>query len=325
MSSIPSVDPRLAEEASHQRRSRKERFLTGLKSLIGCRQKKEGDRSRRDLGLDSWDGFAWAGQRQGDCRRVKRVWDSAKKEWVVVPNLGRERSVSPCDMRTGVTEEEEDIRAAGNGEEGSIHDSFYAAHTSVESPAEIDYLRGSTSVLSDDTDATIRPSMMAAGHREETLPPEMRHDSDATIRPYDLATEGLAELTRSSVPATDENLKSTRPSLLANKRESLRRLAIWNSARISGRKDWKGLDFWKFGSRRSQTAGSESKDGEELLLGSSGGKVTNLPANPSKSDLDGLAKLIGSIDSERMNTVRHIWHEDTHEWTHERTAGPSSP
>jgi len=53
-------------------------------------------------------------------------------------------------------------------------------------------------------------------------------------------------------------------------------------------------------------------------------KDTNLPANPSKSDLDGLAKLIESIDNERVNTVRHIWHEETHEWIHERTAGPSS-
>ena len=324
MSSTPSIDPRLAGQASHQYRNRKERFLAGIKSLIERKKKgKEGERRRRDLGLDSWDGFAWAEQRQEDSQRVKRVWDSAKKEWIVVPNLGLERSVSPCDMRRGVTEQEEDIRAAGNGEEESIHDSFYGARMTVGSPAEIEYARRSILERSGDTDATIRPSMVAAGHSEDTLHPEMMNDSDATISSYVTATDGSAAPIPSSVPATDESSKATRTSLLANKRISLRRAAIWNSIRISGKKDWKGLDFWKFGSRCSQQAQSETNDGEPLLK-SLRGKVANLPTNPSKSDLDGLAKLIGSIDSERESTVRHIWHKETHEWTHERTAGPSS-
>jgi hypothetical protein len=323
MCSAPSVDPRLAEQASHQCRSCKERFLIGLKSIIERRQKKkEGKRRSRDLGLDSWDGFAWAEQRQDDGQEEKRVWDHAKKEWVVVPNLGLERSVSPYDMRTGV---KEDISTAGNGEDESMNDSFYVARTTIGSPAETSHARISISARSDDTDATIRPSMMAVGYSDEMLRQEQTNDSEATIRPYDTGTEYHAELTRSSVPATDESPKATRLSLQATRKHiSLRRAAIWNAARISGRKDWKGLDFWKFGGRRSEEAQSESNEGEEPLLGSSRKKVTNLQANPSKSNLDGLAKLIGTIDSERVNTVRHIWHEETHEWTHERTAGPSS-
>jgi hypothetical protein len=188
----------------------------------------------------------------------------------------------------------------------------------------MDYARGSIPMRSDDTEATIRSSILAAGHNKEILRLEQTNDSDVTIRPQDIATQDLAEFTQSSVPAIDENVKPSRPNLLANKRRSLRRAAIWNSARTSGRKDWKGLDFWKLGSRRSGTDGSGSSDGEELLLASPGRKVTNLPAHPSKSDLDGLAKLIVSIDNERVTTIRHIWHEETHEWTHEKTTGPSS-
>jgi hypothetical protein len=96
-----------------------------------------------------------------------------------VPNLKRERSVSPCDMMRGVKEEDGEVEVGRAVEGESIHDSFYAAHTSVESRAEIEYARGSTSVRSDDTDATVRPNMMAAGHTEETLRAEIRHHSDA--------------------------------------------------------------------------------------------------------------------------------------------------
>lgn len=311
MSSTLSVDPRLAEHASQQCRNRKERFLTSIKSVLKRKKnRKEGEKWGADLGLDSWDGFAWAEQRQ-DGQRVKRVWDYTKKEWVVVPNLGLERSVSPCDMRREVTEEEEEHE----------HDSFYAARTTVGSPAEIDDARRSTSERSDDTDATIRPSMLTAVHSDDTLCPEQTNDSDAIIRLSVTATEENATARCPNVLATDESSKATRLSPLANKRISLRRAAIWNSARLSGRK---GLDFWKFGSRRSHKSRSVSNVEEEPLLGSLKGTVTNLPANPSRSDLDGLAKLLGSIDSERANSVRHIWHEEMHEWTHVRTAGPSS-
>jgi hypothetical protein len=214
-----------------------------------------------------------------------------------------------------VTEEKED--------EEEEHDSPYVARMTVGSPDEVDYARRLISERTDDTDATIRPSMMATGHTEETLRPEQTNDSDTTIRPYAIATDDSARTICTGVPETDENAETSDPNVPAKKHGSSRRAAICNATRISDRKHWKGLDLWKFRGRRSPEARSDSNDREEPLLASPR-KATGLPANPSKSDLDGLAKLIGSIDSERVNTVRHIWHEETHEWTHERTAGPSS-
>jgi hypothetical protein len=310
------IDPRLVKEALLRGRGRKECFPTCIKSIFERRKKnKEGERNRRDLGLDSWDGFAWAKQRQEDGQRVKRERDAARKEWVVVPNLGLERSVSPCDMTLRVTEEDEDTEVGSGGEEASIHDSFYAAPKGIGSPTETGYAKGSISERVDDV--TIRPSMLVAVKTDRT---EQRKDSDVTIRPeVGATTDNIAKPIQTSILATEDSVKPTRPSLAATRKHiSLRRAAICNAARISGRK---GLDFWKFGSQRSQEAGSESNNGEELLLLSSKSEGTSLPANPSKSDLDGLAKLIGSIDAERVNSVRHIWHEDAHSWTHERTQG----
>ena len=310
------IDPLLAKEALRRGRGRKECFLICIKSIFERRKKnKEGERNRRDLGLDSWDGFAWAKQRQEDGQRVKRERDAAKKEWVVVPNLGLERSVSPCDMTQRVTEEDEDTEVGSGGEEASIHDSFYAAPKSIGSPAGTGYARRSISERVENV--TIRPSMLAAVKTDRT---EQRKDSDVTTRPEVGATnDNIAKSIQTSILVTEDSVKSTRPSLAATgKHVSLRRAAICNAARISGRK---GLDFWRFGSQRSQEAGSESSNGEELLLSSSKSDSAIQPANPSKSDLDGLAKLIGSIDAERVNSVRHIWHEDTHSWTHERNQG----
>ncbi len=313
-----SINPRLAREALLQGRSCKERFLIGIKSIFERRKKKQdGERSKRDLGLDSWDGFAWAERRQVDGQRAEKVWDSARKEWVVVPNLGLERSVSPCDMRRTVSEEDEETEI-GRVEVEDSYDSFYAAPTSVGSPVETDYTR-SISEQIDDIDATIRQSMIAASQSNATFGPETRKDSDPSIRPDLKATEDIVKSFQTNDSKTEDTAKLSRPSLTATKKHiSLRRTAIWNAACISGRK---GLDFWRLGSQRSQEAGSESDDGEEPLVVSSESKTASLPANPRKSDLDGLAKLIGSIDSERVNTVRHIWHKDTHEWTVERNAG----
>lgn len=311
-----SIDPRLAREALLQVRSRKDRLIAGIKSMFEQRKiKRQGKKYRRDLGLDSWDGFAWAEQMQDDGQRVKREWDSAKKEWVVVPNLGSERSVSPCDMRQRVIEEEKDTRVGRGGEEDSFHDSFYAAPTSVGSPVEIDAGIRSISEPAVD-DVTIRPSMLAAGQSDGRLGPEERRDSDATIRPDVTAVDDSINLVQPIVQTTGNNAKLGRPSLTATKKHvSLRRAAIWNAACR------KGLDFWKFGSQDSPEAGNEPNDAEEPLLTTSKSKNSSLPAKPSKSDLDGLSKLINSIDAERVNSVRHIWHEDTHTWSHERTAG----
>lgn len=284
----PQINPRLAKQTLLQGRDHKEHFLTGIKSIFERRRrKKEGERNRRDLGLDSWDRIALAEQRQDDGQRAKREWDSAKKEWVVVPDLSLERSISLCDMRQRVTEEDEDTEVDRVGEEASIHNSFYAAPTSVGSPAEIDHARGSISERADD-DVTIRPSMLAVGQSGETLNPEQRPD---------ITADDAAKPIQTSLPAIDNIAKPSRPSLVATKKHiSLRRAAIWNAARISGKK---GFDFWKFGSQRSFEARCGPNDGEEPLLASSKSKNKALPTNPSKSDLDGLSKLIGSIDAEK--------------------------
>jgi hypothetical protein len=109
---------------------------------------------------------------------LKRVWDY--KEWIVVPNIGLNRSVSPCDMTREVAEEDEveDIKAAKNREGMAIHDLFYMGHTTVGSPAEIDHARESIPLWSDGTDATIHPNMFSVGHIEEIL----RHDSSLRYR-----------------------------------------------------------------------------------------------------------------------------------------------
>lgn len=66
---------------------------TGAKLRI----EKKNKQYREDIGLESWQGFKWVKER-GEDMSTKRIWHEKSRKWIVVPNPGIERSVSPRDV-----------------------------------------------------------------------------------------------------------------------------------------------------------------------------------------------------------------------------------
>jgi hypothetical protein len=108
--------------------NRRERFLKAITYPLAKRLERrraayeaESREQRRELGLDSWDGFAWAEERQEDGLRIKRVWDGESEEWIVARNSGEWRSFSPCDTDErdveGDEEEKHNEEEAGEAED----------------------------------------------------------------------------------------------------------------------------------------------------------------------------------------------------------------
>lgn len=158
-SSTFHIDRRLRANIPY--RSRRVRFLTAISSILSKRREKkiraaeeeEGERQGRNLGINSWDGFAWAEQRQGDGLRVKRVWDEVAREWIVVLNMGRERSISPC--AGPIKWANDDHKYVGDVEEQVKQDSCFAGLRASDSSNEVGSTRRSDSDQADESGETV--------------------------------------------------------------------------------------------------------------------------------------------------------------------------